>query len=80
MDLETQIKKLQEEGAYLDKWIDGLKELKKRKGYTDCLEDIINLIDKLKHKRKLNKKDINELTTEVIEAAEAEAGIDFIVE
>ena len=77
MDPETQIQKLLEEISLLDKLIDGLKELKKLKRYSDCLEDIINLIDDLKHKKKDLKKMINELTNEVVEAAEAYAGVDF---
>ena len=77
MDPETQIQKLLEEISLLDKLIDGLKDLKKRKRYSDCLEDTINMIDTLKHKKKELKKMINELTEEVVEAAEACEVIDF---
>ena len=77
MDPETELKNLLEEENYIDSVLNSLKGLKKRKGYSDLLEDTITLIDKLKERKKQIKKSINTITDEVIATAECFAQVDF---
>ena len=77
MDPEIEMKKFVEEIDYLDAAIDSLKVLKKRKGYKDCLEEIVDLIDKLKAKKKGYKKSLDELMNEIVATAEVYSDIDF---
>jgi len=77
MDPEIEIKNLLEEENYIDSVLSSLKELKKRKGYADLLEDAIILIDKLKERKKQIKKSINTITEEAIATAECFAQVDL---
>jgi hypothetical protein len=77
MDPEIELKNLLEEENYIDSVLNSLKGLKKRKGYADLLEDTINLIDKLKERKKQIKKNINIITEEAIATAECFAQVDF---
>jgi len=77
MDPETEMIMLHEEESYLDGVIKTLKDLKKHKKYTECLEDIVSLIDKLKDRKKQTKKAIEDLTDELVSMAEIYEDIDF---
>lgn len=77
MDPEIEMKKFIEEIDYLDAAIDSLKALKKRKGCKDCLEEIVDLLDKLKAKKKGYKKSLDGLMNEIVAAAEVYSDIDF---
>ena len=76
MDLELQMKRLLDEEAYLNEMLSILKKLKARSGYDDCTTDIIDLIDKLKDKKTNVTDTINELSNEIISAAECFGGIE----
>jgi len=77
MDPETEMLQINEELEFVDSMIEALKELKKRKGYKDCLEDTINLIDKLKDRKKRLKKAADDLTEEIIAISEVYEDLDF---
>jgi len=77
MDPETEMKKLLEEVDCIDAVIDSLEAIKKRKYYKDCLDEISDLIDKLKDKKKMLKDSLDDLMNELVAAAEVYKDLDF---
>jgi len=80
MDADVEIKILLAEETFVDNLISQLKELKSRKGYSSCLEDTVNLLEKLEDKRKRLKIKLDDATDELIAIAAAIEGADSIQE
>lgn len=70
MDMEIKMQKLLCEENYLGNLIEQLSELKYRKGYDTITNDILKLIDDLQDKKATIKNEINDITDEVVTAAE----------
>ena len=77
MDLEQEMQALLAEEGYLDNMISQLSELKYRKGYDKFLKDITKLLDELKDRKEMIQKSIQDLTDDIVMAAEVYAG-DYI--
>jgi hypothetical protein len=74
LDLENEMQTLLAEESYVTGLIDQLSELKYRKGYDPLLKDITKLLDKLNDKRETIQENIQDLTDNIIMAAEVYAG------
>lgn len=72
--LEDEMQALLAEESYLDNMISQLSELKYRKGYDKFLKDITKLLDELKDRKEMIQKNIQELTDDIVMAAEVYAG------
>jgi len=76
MDQELEIRNLFNDAAYIDNAVEQLKELMLADVAKDCSAEIAALITKLLDKKMQIKDAVNRLTDEVVEAAEACAGVD----
>ena len=65
---------LLDEESYLDDIISQLSELKYRKGYDEISKDLTKLLDELKDKKGIIRKNIQEVTDDLVMIAEACAG------
>ena len=72
--LEDEMQALLDEEGYLDNIISQLSELKYRKGYDEFLKDITKLLDELKDKKETIRKNIREVTDELVKIAEVCSG------
>lgn len=75
--LEDEVQALLAEESYLGSMIDQLSDLKYRQGYDKFLKDITKLLDELKDRKKMIQKNIQDLTNDIVMAAEVFAG-DYI--
>jgi hypothetical protein len=74
LDLESEMQTLLAEESYLSGLIDQLSELKYRKGYDPFLKDITKLLDELKDKKETIQENIQDITNNIVMAAEVYAG------
>lgn len=72
--LEDEMQALLDEEDYLDNIISQLSELKYRKGYGEFLKDLTKLLDELKDKKETIRKNIQEVTDDLVMIAEACSG------
>lgn len=72
--LEDELQALLDEEGYLNDMISQLSKLKHRKGYEELLKDITKLLDELKDKKEIIRKNIYGITDDLVMAAEACAG------
>ena len=72
--LEDEMQALLDEECYLDDIISQLSELKYRKGYDEVLKDLTKLLDELKGKKETIRKNIQEVTDDLVMIAEACSG------
>ena len=72
--LEDEMQALLDEENYLDGIISQLSELKYRKGYDEFLKDLTKLLDELKGKKETIRKNIQEVTDDLVMIAEACSG------
>ena len=72
--LEDEMQALLDEDSYLDNIISQLSELKYRKGYDEFLKDITKLLDELKDKKETIRKNIHDVTDDLVMVAEACSG------
>ena len=72
--LEDEMQALLDEECYLDNIISQLSELKYRKGYDEVLKDLTKLLDELKGKKETIRKNIQEVTDDLVMIAEACSG------
>ena len=72
--LEDEMQALLDEEGYLDNIISQLSELKYRKGYDEFLKDLTKLLDELKGKKETIRKNIQEVTDDLVMIAEACSG------
>ena len=72
--LEDEMQTLLDEESYLDDIISQLSELKYRRGYDEFLKDITKLLDELKDKKETIRKNIHDVTDDLVMVAEACSG------
>ena len=72
--LEDEMQALLDEEHYLDGIISQLSELKYRNGYDEVLKDLTKLLDELKDKKEIIRKNIQEVTDDLVMVAEACSG------
>ena len=72
--LEDEMQALLAEESYLDDVISQLSDLKYRRGYDELLKDITKLLDELKDKKETIRKNIQEVTDDLVMIAEACSG------
>ena len=72
--LEDEMQALLDEESYLDDIISQLSELKYRKGYDEISKDLTKLLDELKDKKGIIRKNIQEVTDDLVMIAEACSG------
>ena len=72
--LEDEMQVLLDEESYLDDIISQLSEFKYRKGYDEILKDLTKLLDELKDKKETIRKNIQEVTDDLVMIAEACSG------
>ena len=72
--LEDEMQALLDEESYLDDIISQLSELKYRKGYDEILKDLTKLLDELKDKKEIIRKNIQEVADDLVMIAEACSG------
>ena len=72
--LEDEMQALLDEEGYLDNIISQLSELKYRKGYDEISKDLTKLLDELKDKKGIIRKNIQEVTDDLVMIAEACSG------
>ena len=72
--LEDEMQALLDEENYLDGIISQLSELKYRNGYDEVLKDLTKLLDELRGKKETIRKNIQEVTDDLVMIAEACSG------
>ena len=72
--LEDEMQTLLDEESYLDGIISQLSELKYRRGYDKFLKDVTKLLDELKNKKETIRKNIHDVTDDLVMVAEACSG------
>ena len=72
--LEDEMQVLVDEESYLDGIISQLSELKYRKGYDEILKDLTKVLDELKDKKEIRRKNIQEVADDLVMIAEACSG------
>ena len=72
--LEDEMQALLAEESYLDDVISQLSDLKYRRGYDELLKDITKLLEELKDKKETIRKNIQEITDDLVMIAEACSG------